>query len=130
MTLYYTGDVAEKPAIDIYKQYFQLIPIPFGRDTSFSNPIQTPQGLTVSKAVFKSGNIIFYLKNVLTDTLSGYFEITQMEKNGQVFRYPFNNILPGKTLQEIYPLGGEKLFSKNDTNRFKYVAFNKKGEKG
>jgi hypothetical protein len=129
MTLYYTGDVAEKPALDIYKEYFQLIPIPFGKDTSFSNPIQTPAGLTVSKAVFKSGIIIFYLKNVRADTLSGYFEITQMEKNGQVFRYPFSNILPGKILQESYSLGGEKLFSKNDTITFKYVAYNKKGER-
>lgn len=129
MTLYYTGDVAEKPAIDIYKEYFQLIPIPFGKDTAFSNPIQTPAGLTVSKAVFKSGIIIFYLKNVLPDTLSGYFEITQMEKNGQVFRYPFNNVLPGKIFQEIYNLGGEKLSSQNDTITFKYVAFNKKGER-
>jgi hypothetical protein len=92
MTLYYTGDVAKKPATDIFKffdgGYFPLT----GPVTT--NPVPAPNGVVIYEADLKSGQIGFTIANSYPDTVRGTITIPQMTKNGEVFTYHFK-IVPG-----------------------------------
>lgn len=127
MTLVYTGDVAEKNATDIF-QFLEngLIPI---ADSVSTSPIQAPSGVTVTRADIKSGGITLIIYNNTSDTVSGYFQIPQMFKNGAVFNYPFK-VPPTPSTVWISPLidlNGYVLLSGSNTLEFKYFAYDKAG---
>lgn len=126
LTLFYAGDVAQKPASDIFKFLDGTVPI-LMTDTSISSPINSPDGVTIRVADILDGNIIFYLKNGTPETLNGYFEIPEMSKQGVVFRVPFL-LDPGATfLSGQIPLSGNRLESSNNTLTFKYFAYRPDG---
>ena len=77
MTLFYTGDVAEKPASDIFASFTGgLFPL---TDTVSYGPLDSLPGVTISRADLKKGKIGFTIFNLLADTLTGYLQIPQME---------------------------------------------------
>lgn len=126
LTLFYSGDVAEKPASDIFKFLDGTVPIPMF-DSVTSNPIQSPDGVTIRVAEILSGMIIFYLNNSTPEKLTGYFEIPEMTLQGAVFTVPFE-IEPGETfLSGQLPLDGYRLESNSNTLTFKYFAFRPDG---
>ena len=126
LTLFYAGDVAEKPASDIFKFLNNTVPILL-TDTVISNPIESPDGVTIRVADILSGTIGLYIKNSTPDTLHGYFEIPQMSLLGVVFQHPFV-VAPGEFyLSTPIPLNGYHLESANNTLTFKYFAFRPDG---
>ncbi|MFN0034622.1 MAG: hypothetical protein ACKVUS_06120 [Saprospiraceae bacterium] len=126
MTLFYSGDVAEKPASDIFNFLNQTVPILMA-DSVTPNPIKSPDGVTIRVADILSGTIGFYIKNSTPDPLTGYFEISEMSLMGQVFRHPFV-VEPGAFyLSDPIPLNGYHLESNTNTLTFKYFAYRPDG---
>jgi len=83
MTLIYTGDVAEKPATDIFKFLTVDNSIPF-EDTVVTFPIQAPDGVVIREALLKNGRFqIFGFYN--GPPVHIQIEIPQMVKDGKVF---------------------------------------------
>ncbi len=127
MTLFYTGDVAEKPASDIFKSLdtTKLIPILDSVSTALIN--DGINGITINMADLKSGTIAFYIKNSTPDTLKGYFEVPQMSYLGVVFTHPFV-VAPGQFyLSDTIPLAGHHLLPVNNLLTFKYFAYRPDG---
>jgi hypothetical protein len=127
MTLYYTGDVAEKPASDIFSDLAGgSFPLP---DTVSTSPIDAPDGVTVYRADLSKGSIEVYVINILPDTLNCTLRIPQMSKNGEVFVYPFI-VLPGTTyVSPLIDLNGYTLESDSNTLQFVYTAYKPNGER-
>lgn len=126
-TLFYSGDVAEKPASDIFNFLeFGFFPMP---DSILSNPILAPNGVTIRVADLKSGTIGFLLTNPLSETLTGYFEMPEMTLNGVVFKTPFV-VAPGQTWS-VGPidLSGYHLESASNVLTFKYFAYLPNGKR-
>ena len=127
MTLFYTGEVAEKPASDIFKflDTTRIIPL---FDTVVTAPINDGvNGITINEANIKSGTIAFYIKNSTPDTIHGYFEIPQMSFLGVVFTHPFI-VAPGEFyLSDTIPLVGHYLLPSNNNLTFKYFAYRPDG---
>ncbi|MDO8368029.1 MAG: hypothetical protein Q7T20_14605 [Saprospiraceae bacterium] len=126
MTLFYSGDVAEKPASDIFKFLENPLPIPL-YDSVIINPISAPGGVTIRVADILSGNIGFVLNNTTPDTLSGYFEVPQMSLQGVSFKVSF--VVPPNVTWNSGPLSlaGYHLESSNNTLTFKYFAYRPDG---
>lgn len=125
MTLYYSGDVAEKPATDIF-EFFKFppnapIPIP---ETDYKFPFKVPDSVYIHRADVLTGQLFVVINNtVLTDTVRGTFYIPQMSKNGVVFSHPFV-APPGKIIfSQEYNLAGYNLLSDSNTLQFRYEAF-------
>jgi hypothetical protein len=122
MTLFYSGDVAEKPASDIFKFLDGTLPI-LMTDTVIQNPIQSPDGVTIRVADILAGRILMYIKNATPDTIHGYFEIPQLSQSGVIFQHPFV-VAPGLFyLSDTISLIGYHLESSNNTLTFKYFAY-------
>ncbi|TNE47117.1 MAG: hypothetical protein EP344_19820 [Bacteroidetes bacterium] len=123
MTLYYSGDVAEKPATDIFEFFkFPDAPIPVP-DTFYKFPIDVPDSVYVHRADVKSGILTVVLNNGFDEPVHGTFHIPQMSKNGQSFSYDFN--VPGKqfALSPGFDLTGYQLLSDSNTLEFRYEAY-------
>lgn len=87
MTLFYSGDVAEKKATDIFGFFPNgIIPV---LDTIYYAPFATPDSVTVRKVVLNNGSLNLVVFNSGTEPINGTFFIPQMSKNGQVFSVPF-----------------------------------------
>ncbi|MBK6993777.1 MAG: hypothetical protein IPH31_02195 [Lewinellaceae bacterium] len=126
MTLFYSGDVAEKPASDIFKFLENPAPIPMF-DSVVINPISAPGGVTIRVADILSGNIGFVLNNTTPDTLTGYFEVPQMSLQGVTFKVAFT-VPPNVTWNSgAISLAGYHLESSNNTLTFKYFAYRPDG---
>lgn len=127
MTLFYTGDVAEKPASDIFSSFtgglFPLI------DTLSYGPLDSLPGVSISRADLKKGKIGFTIFNLTADTLSGTLRIPQMSKDGVVFTYPF--VAPAGELSGSpqIDLTGYVLASDNNTLEFIYAAYTPAGDR-
>lgn len=123
MTLYYSGDVAEKPASDIFN-FFQtgLVPV---ADTLYDAPLKAPDSVTIRQANLSGGTINVVINNPFPEQLSGTFFIPQMTKNNMAFAYPFT-IPPGLPIPSISPtidLTGYILRSDSNTLQFRYEAY-------
>lgn len=127
-TLFYSGDVAEKPATDIFNFLNSTLPI-IMTDTAIFTPLQSPDGVALRQADLLSGTIGFYILNNTPDTLTGYFEIPQLDLMGVVFRHPFT-VAPGTFyLSDTIPLNGYHLEITNNSLSVKYFAFKPNGER-
>ncbi len=126
MTLFYSGDVAEKKASDIFNFLDTLIPIPMF-DSLETNPIKGPEGVTIQKADLKEGAIAFRMKNSTPDSLTGYFEVTEMSYQGVPFRVHFVIQPGGDWFSGIIDLAGYHLESANDSLNFRYFAYRPDG---
>ncbi|MEI6410782.1 MAG: hypothetical protein WCR52_15440 [Bacteroidota bacterium] len=129
MTLFYTGDVAEKKASDIFT-FFQNGLVPIG-DSLVANPIQAPTGVTIRRADLKSGTVNLVINNSSNDTISGVFEIPQMTKNNVVFSMPFSvPPTPGTAMVlPLYNTEGYILRSNSNLLQFRYYAYNDAGQR-
>ncbi len=83
MTLIYTGDVAEKPATDIFKFLTVDNSIPF-TDTVVNFDIQAPDGVVIREALLKNGRFQIFGANS-GPPIHVILEIPQMVKDGKVF---------------------------------------------
>jgi hypothetical protein len=123
MTLFYSGDVAEKPASDIF-QYISAGIVPL-----FSNtyPISLQENLDsvfITNANLKGGLLAFSCSNQTNDTIKGYFLVPEMSKNGVPFKEPFVAV-PNELYQKFGPyyMAGYELESSNHMLTFKYEAY-------
>lgn len=132
MTLIYTGDVAQKPATDIFKffegGFFPLL------DTLYTNPIDAPSGVIIYQADMKAGQIGITIFNTNPEIITGYVEIPQMSKGGVVFTYPFtapagSSTLASQWVSPAIPVDGYVLESDNNQLQFKYYAYRPNGER-
>ncbi len=125
MTLFYTGDVAEKPASDIFASFTGgLFPL---ADSVSYGPLDSLPGVTIYQADLKKGIIGFTIWNVTADTLTGNLRIPQMTKDGVVFVYPF--VAPPGALigSPQIDLKGYVLESPDNTLEFIYAAYTPDG---
>jgi hypothetical protein len=105
LTLFYSGDVAQKPASDIFKFLTNTLPF-FLTDSVISSPVDAPGGVLIRQADILSGTISFYLQNSTPDTITGYFEAPELTLLGMPFQLPFV-IPPGGTfIAGTIPLNG------------------------
>lgn len=125
MTLYYTGDVVEKPATDIFADFAGgIFPL---SDTISNSPIDTIEGVTIYRADLTKGRIGMTIFNVSSDTLTGTLRIPQMTKNGQVFVYPFVAPPLGTFVSPPIDVTGYTLQSNSNTLQFIYAAYKPNG---
>jgi hypothetical protein len=127
MTLYYTGDVAQKPATDLFASftggYFPLL------DTIGTSPIDTLEGVTIYRADLKKGRIQITALYSGLDTLTCKLRIPQMSKNGVMFTYDFK-LLPQTTFYSPpLDVAGFVLQSSSNTLEFIYEAYTPSGER-
>ena len=125
-TLFYSGDVAEKPASDIFKFLDGAVPIPL-TDSVIINPIQAPGGVTIRVADILTGTIGFIINNTTPDTLKGYFEIPQMTLGGIPFTFPFVAPPNGTWNSGPVSLAGYHLASTSNELTFRYYAYKPDG---
>ena len=129
MTLFYTGDVAEKKATDIFT-FFQngLVPV---ADTVYNAPYDTPDSVSVSKVILSAGTINLIIFNTTGQTLTGTFYIEQMTKNGVKASIPFvAPSIPGLPwISPAFDLTGWVLESDNNTLSFRYEAYLPNGDR-
>lgn len=83
MTLSYAGDVASKPATDVFR-FLQsgLIPV---SDTVFTATLQAPDSVAIRRATLKNGTFSVIISNPFRDTLRGTFRFPDLTTNGQPF---------------------------------------------
>jgi len=127
MTLFYTGDVAQKPATDIFK-FFQGGAFPLS-DTVSMSPIQAPDGVIIYKAVLKGGNIAVSIFNTFNDTITGVLHIPQMAKDGVPFAFPFVALPNENFVSPAIPVDGYILTSTDNILQFRYEAYKPSGER-
>ena len=125
MTLYYTGDVVEKPATDIFEDFAGgVFPL---TDTISNSPIDTIDGVTIYRADLTKGRIGMSIFNVSSDTLTGTLRIPQMTKNGVEFVYPFVALPLGTFVSPPIEVAGYTLQSNANTLQFIYAAYKPNG---
>lgn len=123
MTLFYTGDVAEKKATDVFS-FFKPGIIPLV-DSVTVQTLPFPEGVTLQKASLNAGNLGFILTNQFNETLTGRFEVPQLTKNGQVLTFPFSippTMGPSWTSGPI-DLNGYTLSGNSNNLTFIYYAY-------
>ncbi|MBK6929633.1 MAG: hypothetical protein IPH12_01775 [Saprospirales bacterium] len=131
MTLYYSGDVAEKPASDIFA-FFNFppnappIPVP---DSLYAYPLEVPDSVFVRRTDVLTGDMIVIIFNSLPEPVHGVFSIPQMSKNGVVFEYPFTVGANSNIFSPTFNLGGYTLLSDSNTLQFRYEAYLPGGER-
>jgi hypothetical protein len=121
MTIFYTGDVAQKPATDIFK-FFENGGVFVLPDTNTINPLQAPSGVTIYEADLKSGYLGLSFFNTTSSVLHGTFWVPQMQKNGVPFSYDFV-LPPNSTTVDSFPVKDYVLKSNDNTIQFRYHAF-------
>ena len=123
MTLFYTGDVAEKKATDIFT-FFQDGFVPL-LDSNTVMVLQVPMGVIFKEAQLKAGILGFVLTNQYPEALTGRFEVPQLTKNGQALVVPFS-IPPTTGLawnSGPIDLNGYTLSANSNELRFIYYAY-------
>ncbi len=121
MTLYYTGDVAEKKATDIFDFFAdKFVPM---TDSLENYPLALPDGVTIKQAKLKAGTLNFVINSTLSQTVTGYFEIVQMTKNGQVFKQPFMALANQVWQSGPVDITGYELNTGSNELTFKYYAY-------
>ncbi len=124
MTLFYSGDVAEKKATDIF-QFFEngIVPI---ADTLFNAPFEAPDSVTVYRIDFNAGQMNLVIRNPYPEPLTGTFYILQMTENGVPFSLPLTVPANATTIPWISPavnLANKILTSDDNTLSFRYEAY-------
>lgn len=129
MTLFYTGDVAEKKAFEIFSTFPSgPAPIP---DTSYLYPFDSPDGVTIRDALFSGGTINLLILNSTGETLTGGFHVPQITKNGQQLYIPLT-VPPNATFpfsSPLFNLEGWRAESDNNELRFIYELYKPNGER-
>lgn len=123
MTLFYSGNVAEKPASDIFRFFnFPEVPVPIN-DTFYPYPFNTLDSVYIRRVDVASGTLNLVVNNARNQPITGTFYILQMSKNGQPFSVPFL-VPPRQTfISPPIPLKGYTLTSDNNRLEFRYEAY-------
>ncbi|MCA0237525.1 MAG: hypothetical protein LCH81_14195 [Bacteroidetes bacterium] len=129
MTLYYSGDVSEKPATDIFATFPSgPAPIP---DTVYQYPFNSPDGVTIRDALFKTGTTNLVIFNNTGQTLTGKFYVDQITKNGQKMTIPLtvphNPTFPYSS--PLFDMSGWRAESDNNELTFHYELYTPSGER-
>ncbi len=123
LTLFYSGDVAEKPASDIFRFFnFPDIPVPIN-DTFYPYPFNTPDSVYIRRVEVGSGTLNLVVNNARNEPITGTFYIVQMSKNGQPFAFPF--AVPARQTYISPPIDLKGYTLASDSNRleFRYEAY-------
>lgn len=127
MTLFYTGDVAEKPATDIFSFLSSgFLPV---EDTLYYAPFKAPDGVTIRQADLSGGKVSVIVNNLLFVPVSGKFYIPQMTKNGQQMVIPFTAPALNASSSILFDMTGYSLKSNNNTIFFRYEAYTPDGQR-
>lgn len=127
MTLFYTGDVAEKPATDLFGLLNTgILPV---EDTLYYAPFAAPDGVTIRQADLNGGELYVVVYNLLPQPITGKFYIPQMTKNGQQMVVPFAVPAFGNVTTPVVDLTGQTLISNNNTIFFRYEAYTPDGKR-
>jgi hypothetical protein len=132
MTLFYSGDVAKKPASEIFSDLAGLPGIPM-TDTLLVAPFNTFNGVKITNAKLKKGRFAITLP-------FGYFSpstpvsctvrIPEMSSNGVPFKYEFSIAGPGQPYTSpIIDVSGYDLFSAENKIQYVYDARKPNGER-
>lgn len=129
MTLIYTGDVAEKPATDIFRFLFSPSTIPF-TDTSVTYPIEAPDGVVVREALLKNGTFNLVGNNASGTPYNVTIEIPQMVKDGKPFQLS-GTIPPGSVIwkDQKVPVAGYRLKTGSNLLTLRYYAYDSQGKR-
>jgi hypothetical protein len=127
LTLIYNGDVAAKPATDIFKDLLNgTIPLV---DTFFQAPFAAPTGVKIYETLLKSGTMRLGVLNTTSEMLTVTMSIPQMTKDGQVFSITVT-AWPGiPTASPQVPVAGYLLQSDSNKLEFRYEAIRPNGER-
>lgn len=129
MTLFYTGDVAEKPATDIFSTFPSgPAPIP---DTFYKYPFYSAEGVTIREAVFKGGTVNMVVLNSTGVTLTGFLSVPQLTKDGQTLKLPMT-IPPNASFPWVSPLfdlTGWRAESDSNKLEFHYELYTPTGDR-
>jgi hypothetical protein len=122
MTLYYSGDVAQKPATDIFKSFTGgLFPL---ADTVTVAPFDTIAGVTITEARLKKGRLgisCFYSYQAVP--LTCRLTIPQMTTpDGSVYHHDFVVPAMGGYTSPALDISGNILLSNDNTLEFVYDA--------
>jgi len=127
MTLIYTGDVAEKPATDIFKFLTVDNSIPFP-DTIVNFPIQAPDGVVIREALLKAGQ--FQISGFNSGPPANItLEIPQMVKDGKAFT--MEALLPTQVIPPwkgpLVDVKGYQLKTGSNDLTLRYYSYDKDG---
>ncbi len=123
MTLSYSGDVAEKPASDIFQFFnFPEVPVPIN-DTFYVYPFNTPDSVYIRRVEVATGTLNLVVNNARNEPITGSFHIIQMSKNGQPFSIPFSVAAKQTFISPPIPLQGYTLASDSNRLEFRYEAY-------
>lgn len=121
MTLFYTGNLAEKPASDLNIWIENaLIPI---AEPDYYAPIDAPNGVIIREVDLKSGQLTLLIVNTTPAPITGTFSSPQMTKNGIPLSIPFNAPANGLFFSPPVNLADWKLTVDNNTLYCRYEAF-------
>ena len=129
LTLFYSGDVTESKATDIFSFFTDQLPL-LVDSSYFEVPVKTPDGVALYRANLSGGTIFFVLKNTMSEPIDLTFYIPQLSLNGQMFSFSFNDIPPGQ--QVFIPQVNLKDWEINTSNNlvsFQYDAYLQDGTK-
>ncbi len=123
ITLIYSGDVAEKPASDIFNFLKDIPPVPLV-DSVVAAPSKVPNGVDLHYALLKGGTVQAYAWNTtIPEPLTLTISAPQLTKGGQPLLWTFN-VNPGLAfIWTTYPaqpqsLAGYELTSQDDSIYF------------
>ncbi len=123
MTLFYSGDVAEKPATDIFRFFnFPDLPVPIN-DTFYRYPFNTPDSVYIRRVEVGGGEMNLIVNNARNEPITGTFYIVQMSKNGQPFALPFSVPAKQTFISPPIDLSGYTLTSDSNRLEFRYEAY-------
>ncbi|MCS7036909.1 MAG: hypothetical protein RMJ33_09010 [Saprospiraceae bacterium] len=123
MTLFYSGDVAEKPASDIFRFFnFPEVPVPIN-DTFYSYPFNTLDSVYIRRVEVATGTLNLVVNNARNQPITGTFQILQMSKNGQPFSMSFTVPARQTFISPPIPLKGYTLTSDSNRLEFRYEAY-------
>lgn len=132
MTLFYSGDVAEKLATDIFKSFAGAPPIPL-TDTVTTAPFKSIEGVKITHAKLRKGLFAMVLPfgQLSGTTLDCTVKVPQMFKDGIPFTYKFSiPNTPGTNFTTpIIDVAGYDLISNENKLEYVYDARKPNGER-
>ena len=123
MTLFYSGDLAEKKATDIFQ--FLETGIIDVKDSTYVVPLDIPDSVRVQLVRLNAGTGNVVIVNQLSETVTGVFRIPKLTQNGDSYEVEFT-VPPSSGLPWVSPtigLAGWEIVPDSNTLYFEYEAY-------